>query len=123
MILQELKDIIDWIHSKETKDNNVLITLSQPSVAGRACVGIRDITPGIDWESGQIRISTDKPIILKEKDRDTPMNIICYAYENGDRRRLVRCCPVCENHLHKEDRYCSRCGQAVDMATGETYIH
>lgn len=35
------------------------------------------------------------------------------TYELNGRKRKIILCPKCENHLRKDDKYCSNCGQRV----------
>lgn len=114
MTLNELKIYVDhYIDHGHGKDG-VRITLSQPSVGGRASVGISGLYTGMDWESGQIRIEPDQKITSYNKDRDEiiPMRVEEYDYP-GCRKTIIRSCPKCEEHLKKDAKYCSRCGQRV----------
>lgn len=92
----------------------VLIVLSEASVGARASCGINGIYRGFDWENGEIRISTDKDIISKKKDRDNPMPVKIKEYDyNSNRKTIIRKCPVCENHCKKDAKYCDNCGQRI----------
>lgn len=63
MILSELKKQVDFLCDTGHGDNLVLVTLSESSIGSRAATGITGIHSGIDWERGQVRISTEKKII------------------------------------------------------------
>lgn len=115
--LRELKEYVEFLYEHGcTGEEPVLITLSQNSVGSRASTGITHITEGFDWESGQIRIEPEEKLLKKEKDRDNAMPVRVKEYDlhykNG-KKTIIRSCPICENHLKKDDRYCSRCGQRV----------
>jgi hypothetical protein len=48
-------------------DNCVVINLKQPSVGGRACVGIEMVERnGIDWDSGKTTLVAEKPVVTEE---------------------------------------------------------
>ena len=65
MNLKELKDRVDFLikayHGAE--DYEVVITLNNSSVGGRAKTGIRGVYSGIDWEMHQIRIEPEDKIV------------------------------------------------------------
>lgn len=88
-------------------------TLSEPSIGSRAATGITGIHSGIDWEHGQVWISTEKKIISYWKDRDEVMKPRREDYNIGSRTRHLLLCPKCQNQLRKDDNYCSNCGQRV----------
>ena len=109
MTLKELKTIVDHLNKNNKKDDyNVVINLSQVSVGVEAYVDIKAIYEGMDWEFGQIRIEPTEPIIKKRKDRD-----ICIPKNKAPvfNRRYI--CRACGNFVHKEDDYCSSCGQNI----------
>lgn len=113
MVLSELKKQVDFLCDNGNGDNLVLVTLSESSIGARAATGITGIHSGIDWEHGQVRISTDKKIISYEKDRDNAIEPRREDYDIGTRVRHLFLCPKCENHLRKDDNYCSSCGQRI----------
>ncbi len=113
MILSELKKQVDFLCDTGYGDNSVLVTLSEPSIGSRAATGITGIHSGIDWERGQVRISTEKKIISYGKDRDEVIEPRREDYNIGSRTRHLFICPKCENQLRKDDNYCSHCGQRV----------
>lgn len=114
MTLLELKQQVDFLCEIGYGEKSVLVTLSDRSIGARAAASITSINAGFDWETGQIRISTDKKLISYDKDRDLPMVAIKWDCDmgNGKIRRLL-ICPKCDNHLRKDDRYCSCCGQKL----------
>ena len=115
MTLKKLSELVEF-YMDGHKNDKVLITLSQPSVGARAFVDVQGVYAGFDWEDGQIRIETVEPIITKYNNRDIGKPARCeeYGEEQGyARKRIVRHCPICENFLRKDDKYCSRCGQRV----------
>lgn len=113
MILSEFKKQVDFLVDNGHENNVVLVTLSESSIGSRAATGITGIHSGFDWEHGQIRISTDKKIISYEKDRDKVIEPRKEDYDIGTRTRHLLICSKCENHLRKDDNYCSHCGQRV----------
>lgn len=115
--LHDLKEHIEFLYEHGSNgDEPVLITLSEPSIGGRAASAVTGICEGIDWEHGQIRIASEKPLISKEKDRDVPRPVKVRKYDLGNGKiKKIRACPVCENHCKKDDRYCSRCWQRVEV--------
>lgn len=66
------------------------------------------IYEGMDWESGQIRISCQDKLIRKNKDRDIVMPI---KKDPVFLKRYI--CVVCGGYVHKEDKYCCHCGQRL----------
>lgn len=113
MVLSELKKQVDFLIDNGHGDNPILVTLSESSIGSRAATGITGIYLGFDWEHGQVRISTDKKIISYEKDRDKVIEPRKEDYNIGTQTRHLLLCPKCENHLRKDDNYCSHCGQRV----------
>lgn len=113
MILSELKNQIDFLCDNGHGDNIVIVTLSEPSIGARSGVCVSGIHAGFDWESGQVRISTEKKIISYDKDRDNATEPRRRYYNIGSMMRHLLICPKCENHLRKNDNYCSYCGQKV----------
>ena len=106
MTLEELAHKVDLLWNRCGRDKQVVVTLNSASIGGRAFANVVDICNGIDWEAGQIRISVDKPIIEKNKDRDVPMQKA--KTSNG------YVCQACGYFVRKTDKYCSTCGQNLD---------
>ena len=106
MTLEELAHKVDLLLSHCRQRKQVVVTLDTPSMGTRACANVVDICNGIDWESGQVRIAVDRPIIEKSKDRDVPMPKA--KTSNG------YVCRACGCFVHKNDRYWSTCGQNVE---------
>lgn len=113
LTLDDLNFLVTHIMRNGCGDYPVNITLAQPSVGVRAHVGIRNLYRGIDWESNQIRVETTEKITAYKKDRDEIMQPWVKTYELNGRKRKIILCPKCENHLRKDDKYCSNCGQRV----------
>lgn len=117
MKVNELSKILHFYSEHGHEDDIVLITLSQPSVGARASVGVQGVFSGFDWEDGQIRIEPVTPLIAKYNNRDIGKPARCTEYGEDDgyiRKRIVRHCPICDEFLRKNDKYCSNCGQAID---------
>lgn len=112
MNLNDLKKQVDSYVAFGHGDDVVLITLSQPSVGGRACTGIRGIYSGIDWENGQIRIDPEKDVCLRGRAKDDVMDISIFAYSSP---RPFYCCPICREHVKKDSNYCQCCGQHIKL--------
>ena len=114
MTLNELEVYVKNLIENGHGEDSVVITLSQPSVGVRASVGISGLYTGFDWEAGQIHIEPDQKITSYNKDRDEiiPMRVKEYDCP-GCRKTVIRSCPKCEEHLKKDAKYCSRCGQRV----------
>lgn len=113
MKLKELYEISKSLVEQGKAEDEVLITLSEPSVGARASAPINSVYAGFDWEHGQIRIEPKNKLINKLKDRDKQLDARIIEYNNLGRKHIIRKCPICENHLKKDDNYCSRCGQAI----------
>ena len=115
MNVSELIDELEFYTDHGYSDNKVVIQLKEPSVGGVACTGIRQLYAGMDWDKGKIIIQTDDPVIYYKKDRDIPKSAVKIVYTRYPQTRPVIHCPVCGDKLRKNDRFCSRCGQAVSM--------
>ena len=113
MKLKELYEISKSLVEQGKAEDDVLITLSESSVGARASTPINCMYAGFDWENGQIRIEPKNKLINKLKDRDKQLDTKIMEYDNLGRKHIIRKCPICENHLKKDDKYCSRCGQAI----------
>lgn len=109
MTLEELAHKVDLLLSHCGQGKQVVVTLDTPSMGARACANVVDISNGIDWEDGQVRIAVDRPIMEKSKDRDAPMPKA--KTSNG------YVCRACGHFVRKNDRYCSTCGQNVEGVT------
>lgn len=116
MNLNELKEMCEYYIQQGHENDKIIITVSAPSVGQRSGVGIKSIYPGFDWEHGQIRIECDQELTPKNKDRDLPAKAYKRVYtDNPKRKTTIINCPRCENHLRRDDKYCSRCGQAIQV--------
>lgn len=108
MTLNDLKSHVDEYVKIGHGNDTVLITLSQPSVGGRASTGVIGIYPGFDWEHGQMRIEPAQQICPRGRTKDDIMKIRIFAYSSP---KPFYNCPVCEEHVKKDSKYCQRCGQ------------
>ena len=128
MTLAELKHKCDFLFDRGYGADEVAITTADPSVGARASEDILSISPGIDWEKGQIRIQPARALVSKELRRDyaSPVIKTTYRYPDGTVRISIDC-PSCGEHLLRRYVYCSHCGQRVDQTKyyeGKTYdIH
>ena len=114
MKLKDLKDKVDFLMTTGHEEDDVVVTLKESSVAVRAFANVDSIYAGFDWESGQIRIETDKEIISYNLRRDAKMLPFRVGTMVGTRKKYILKCPKCEEHLRKTDRYCPTCGQAIE---------
>lgn len=114
MKLSELKSLID-AHIKEdcTGNEPVLITLSNPSVGGRAFTEIKYAGLGIDWEHGQFRIQPKDKLRKEGRTLDDPQKMVVHRYIYNKRNLYSYNCPNCGEKISKTANYCSRCGQRV----------
>lgn len=113
MKAKKLKEVIDFYINNGHENDDVVITLSEPSIGCRAFSDIRYVASGFDFEHGQIRIEPEKSLLSKTKDRDAPMKPWAKTYDYGNRKQTIIHCPICENKLRKADKYCSKCGQMI----------
>lgn len=114
MNLAELKESIDWeiAHLERYQQLNeiqVLITLKDRSVGGRASSAIRRIDMGFDWESGQLRIEPEQRLIAEAKSRSIAMPTV--KAESGG--VTFTACQKCMMKVAKDDGYCRHCGQRL----------
>lgn len=114
MNLQELKEIIDFeienLRDYENPQNiQVLITINDRSIGGRASSAIRSVNMGFDWESGQLRISPVKQLISESSSRSIPVPTT--KAESGG--MTFTACAKCLMKVSKDDGYCRHCGQRL----------
>lgn len=124
LTLQELYDAaLRMLRIKKMKkDTPIMITTADRSIGGRAFVYATWIREGFDWESGQIRIDTDKKVLKYKNGRDAAKSPVIRKYEQAGKKFVVRKCPACENKIGKEDRYCKYCGQKINVMSEENII-
>ena len=71
MTLEELAEQIDKIRSgpmwRPSKDANVVVLLSMPSVGPRRSSAVEGMSLGIDWDKGSFFLKTADPLVLKQK--------------------------------------------------------
>lgn len=67
MNIHEFRRMIDDIDDAlpDYCDKVVTVRLSEPSIDATASVNVSGIITGFDWDSWQIMINTDKPVIRK----------------------------------------------------------
>ena len=63
MKVKELKELLN--HSDRHDDDDLVIGLAMPSVAYRACSGVKSVGFGIDWDRGRVFIEPE--LRLSEK--------------------------------------------------------
>lgn len=113
MNLKELKEKIDFIYKTEKEPENVcvFVTLIEPSIGGRAKMEVKHINMGFDWEHSQLRIEPAEGLVRKDKDKQTAIPV--KERLSFDKTCKVFCCPICDGHLNKNDKYCKFCGQKL----------
>lgn len=77
-------------------------------------IPIVTVNKGIDWDQGLVLLGTNRPVILKEKNRDIPRKVIQIFYKDNARTPTLHC-PCCEALVQPNDRYCHECGQRLDV--------
>ena len=110
MKLNELKKLIDFYvgRNKDNQDKEVVIELDQVSVGFSASSQVKQFYEGIDWDSGKFFISTKDKLIMKNKDRDIPVEI---KKDPMFKNRYV--CTACGYYVCKDDNYCRTCGNKL----------
>lgn len=110
MKLKELKQLIDFYVSrnKDNQDKEVVVELDQVSVGFSASSQVVQFYEGIDWDSGKFFISTKNKLIMKNKDRDIPIEI---KQDPVFPKRFV--CTACGCYVCKDDNYCRTCGNKL----------
>jgi len=115
MNLEDFKKNIDFIYENtpdySRSENEVVITLHEPSMPARACTGIRSVCQGFDWEHGQIRIEPEKHIVSQKRNYTDIMNIVHRDTCDGKSRIYV--CQRCDQKINKSDKFCRYCGQKL----------
>lgn len=114
MELSELKDAVDFALAHGCDgESEVLITLANPSVGGRASAKVANANPGFDWEHGQFRIEPALPLRADGRTLEDPMETRCAEYIYDSRRQIVHHCPSCGNVVKKTHKFCPTCGQKI----------
>lgn len=104
MKLNKLKEIVDTYVNHGYGDRDVVIDLDEPSIGCGASTSIKDIYPGIDWESFQIRIQTKDKICRLGKSKDDPMKMRVFAHITSRKHYE---CPVCDkNYVDSDYQVC-----------------
>lgn len=114
MNLLDLKTNVDHIirnlrSYEEPKDIEVLITLAESSVGSRAFARVNHVGMGFDWESGQLRIESEVPIVRQGNTFNDVKKINCEQFQG----RNYYFCPRCESKISKDDKFCRYCGQRL----------
>lgn len=107
MNLLELKTNVDKIIKYLPKTFTpeqvpVYITLSEPSLGGRAFTSVSCVTMGGDWEHGQFRIQPEDKLV-----RESTVKAI---YEKVIDEFL---CSNCKSFLQDNFIYCPKCGGKI----------
>ena len=110
MKLKELKQSIDFYISRNqnNEEKEVVVSLDQVSVGFSASSQVEQFHEGIDWDSGKFFISTKDKLIMKNKDRDIPVEIKKDPTFNN---KYV--CSACGYYVCKGDNYCRTCGNKL----------
>lgn len=111
--LKELKEIVDGTiehtHDINPENIHVLITISEPSMGGRASSAVKFAGLGFDWERGQFRIEPSDTLVYKgnsKKDVKKPRQT-----NIGGRTYLF--CSDCNERVNKKDNFCKCCSQKL----------
>lgn len=111
MKLNELKKLIDFYvnRNKDNAEKDVVVQLDQASIGFTASSNITQFSEGIDWDSGKFFIGTKDKLIMKNKDRDIPVEI---KKDPMFKNRFV--CTACGYYVCKDDNYCRTCGNKLE---------
>lgn len=112
MNLSELRDKCNLYINLGHETDDVVVTLSNPNVGGRAYTSAKTIAPGDSMAPGERNLIYITPLLKVAADgssRDDPMK----AYKVHTSIRSVIKCPKCGSHLRNKDKYCAECGQAI----------
>ena len=112
MKLKELKQSIDFYISRNqnNEEKEVVVSLDQVSVGFSASSQVEQFHEGIDWDSGKFFIGTKDKLIMKNKDRDIPVEIKKDPTFNN---KYV--CSACGYYVCKGDNYCRTCGNKLKL--------
>ena len=119
MNLKQLKDSVDFIYSQLCSYENpeeltVCIPIDEPSIGGRACVGIESVSHGFDWENGRINVDAMGSIVRKGRSKQDIISPWEHEYDWGNgKKTVVKDCKTCGIQIRKNDKYCSNCGQRL----------
>ena len=111
MRLDELKKTVDLFVKDGHGGNEVVVSVAEVGFGTAPYSPVVDVSIGIDWEFGQVRITAKDQIIRKFKDRDKPIpKISTKGLGDG---MFPYICPDCGRKVRKNDKYCSHCGQNI----------
>lgn len=112
MKLKELKQSIDFYISRNqnNEEKEVVVSLDQVSVGFSASSQVEQFYEGIDWDNGKFFISTKDTLIMKDKDRDIPVEI---KKDPVFPKRFI--CTACGYYVCKGDNYCRTCGNKLKL--------
>ena len=88
-------------------ESSVVITLAEDSIGPRAGCGIKHAMAGFDWESGQIRLEPEEPLVRFGKQPARKMRAVL----KGSKHEYF--CPVCKCKVALRDTFCRDCGQKL----------
>ncbi len=110
MRLNKLKELVDAYVNDGLGNRAVVINLDEPSIGCRASTELVNINPGVDWESGQIRVQTADKICRPGNSKNNSMKMQIFAHITSRKHYE---CPVCDGFVRKTDRWCPHCGQRI----------
>ena len=122
MNLKELKDNVDFYMENGHADEEVVITLDEPSVGSRASCKVACVFCGFDWERGQVRIEPENKLVNKGNSLhdEKEMHLLKCIYDKIT--KIVCHCPSCDLKVDRQDKFCRRCGQKLKY-NPEKIIH
>lgn len=125
MKLSELKRVVDFSVGlwRDEKDPEVLITLANNSIGGRAATSVQHVGMGFDWESGQFRIEPEQRLYREGRTLEDPIKTIAFKYIYDKKVRVIHHCPKCEAVVQKGAKFCSQCGQHISINSEVSYSH
>ena len=117
MTLSDLKQTLNTL-SLQRRDPDlqvVITTTGESSYGARPFVPVKDIYPGIDWESGQLRIEPEEPLYRSERRPEDTRKAFAIQYIYDRRMVTKHHCPMCMEELVGRKNFCACCGQKVTL--------
>lgn len=114
MTLRELKNRIDYIaEHKDGKfiDYDVVVTLADKDIAGRAFSHITNLFVGSGTEYGQVRVELRDEVCIKGKAKKDRQKLVVKS--KGRFSKPLYRCPRCGAKAEPHFSYCCHCGQRV----------